>query len=80
MTSKMTSKSALQLKKYDKKNQGNDEKKMNKQQGPFKKKQFKMLTMLPAKLLQLIFLHEINSVREGLKNHRITNTRKREIT
>jgi hypothetical protein len=34
----MTSKSALQLKKYDKKNQGNDEKKMNKQQGPFKKK------------------------------------------
>ena len=53
---------------------------MNKQQGPFKKKQFKMLTMLPAKLLQLIFLHEINAVREGLKNHRITNTRKREIT
>ena len=62
----MTSKSALQLKKYDK-NQENDEKKMNKQQGPFKKKQFKMLTMLPAKLLQLIFLHEINAVREGLK-------------
>jgi len=51
---------------------------MNKQQGPFKKKQFKMLTMLPAKLLQLIFLHEINAVREGLKNRRITNTRKRE--
>jgi len=39
-----------------------------------------MLTMLPAKLLQLIFLHEINAVREGLKNHRITNTRKRAIT
>ena len=33
--------------------------------------------MLPAKLLQLIFLHEINAVREGLKNHRITNTRKK---
>jgi len=58
-----------------------DEKKMNKKQtGAFqKKKQFKMLTMLPAKLLQLIFLHEINAVREGLKNHRITNTRKKEL-
>ena len=57
-----------------------DEKKMNKtnNRGLSKKnKQFKMLTMLPAKLLQLIFLHEINAVREGLKNHRITNTRKK---
>jgi len=53
---------------------------MNKTTGAFQKKQFKMLTMLPAKLLQLIFLHEINAVREGLKNHRITNTRKRAIT
>ena len=50
---------------------------MNKKQGPFKKKPFKMLTMLPAKLLQLIFLHEINAVRGGLKNRRITYTRKK---